>query len=188
MEWQPSGWLTGVDHLPSPNFGERPANEAVTLIVIHNISLPPGQFGGGWVERFFVNGLDHTFHPYFEAIARIEVSAHFYILRDGRVIQFVGCDQRAWHAGDSCWEGRTNCNDFSVGIELEGSDLEPFSGLQYQALWPLLDALRQRYPISAIAGHSDISPGRKTDPGPFFDWSALRAHCAELRLPSEVTA
>jgi len=152
-------------------------------VVIHNISLPPDQFGGDWVERFFLNGLDPDAHPYFATIATIRVSAHFYVRRNGTVVQFVGCDRRAWHAGQSSWCGRGNCNDFSVGIELEGCDSRPFESAQYAALWDLLDALRARYPIAAVAGHSHVAPGRKTDPGPFFDWAAVRGRYPDLALP-----
>jgi len=187
MVWQADGWLEGVSWLPSPNFGERPSSE-VSLIVLHNISLPPDEFGGDWVEKFFLNQLDPTAHPYFATIADVQVSAHFYVRRDGSVIQFVGCDQRAWHAGSSCWCERDNCNDYSVGIELEGSDTQLFTPAQYAALWPLLDALKSRYPIAAIAGHSHIAPGRKTDPGPYFDWAAVRVRYPSLTLPAEVTA
>jgi N-acetyl-anhydromuramoyl-L-alanine amidase len=183
--WQSGGWLVAttttkagprVDRRNSPNFGPRPLGTEVSLVVIHNISLPPGEFGGDWVEDFFLNQLDPAVHPYFSEISNLQVSAHFYVRRDGRVVQFVGCDQRAWHAGRSGWCGRDNCNDFSVGIELEGSDEQPFTDAQYVALWHLIDALRQRYPIAAIAGHSDIAPGRKTDPGPHFDWAAVAEH------------
>lgn len=187
MDWQPSGWLAGVDHLASPNYGERPPGAEVSLIVLHNISLPPDEFAGDWVEDFFLNRLDPTVNPYFSTIFELQVSAHFYIRRDGRVIQFVGCDQRAWHAGKSCWCDRENCNDYSLGIELEGSDTRPFTADQYQSLWPLLDALRLRYPITAVVGHSDVAPGRKTDPGPYFDWPALRERYPALDLPPEVT-
>jgi len=186
--WQAGGWLDGVRWLPSPNVGERPAGSEVSLVVIHNISLPPDEFGGNWVEDFFLNRLDPAAHPYFATIANVQVSAHFYVRRDGRVIQFVGCDQRAWHAGQSCWCERDNCNDYSIGIELEGSDAQPFTAEQYAALWPLLDALRARYPVAAIAGHSHVAPGRKTDPGPHFDWVAVAARHADLALPAEVTA
>ena len=188
MNWQADGWLEGVRWLPSPNFGERPLGAEVSLVVIHNISLPPEEFGGEWVEDFFLNRLDPTAHPYFASIAGLQVSAHFYVRRDGRIIQFVGCDRRAWHAGQSCWCERANCNDYSVGIELEGSDTQAFTAEQYAALWPLLDALRRRYPISAIAGHSHVAPGRKSDPGPHFDWAALAARYGELALPAEVSA
>lgn len=187
MDWQADGWLNGVTWLASPNFGERPAGE-VSLVVVHNICLPPDEFGGDWVEAFFLNRLDPQAHPYFATIADVRVSAHFYIRRDGRITQFVGCDRRAWHAGDSQWCGRDNCNDYSVGIELEGSDSQPFSPAQYEALWRLIDALRQRYPIAAMAGHSDIAPGRKTDPGPYFDWAAVRSRYPDLDLPPEVSA
>lgn len=188
MTWQPDGWLSDAERRPSPNFSERPAGAEVSLIVIHNISLPPGEFGGDWVEDFFLNRLDTAAHPYFAEIAGLEVSAHFYVRRDGRMIQFVGCDWRAWHAGCSAWRGRDNCNDFSVGIELEGSDEQPFATLQYAALLRLIDALRARYPINALAGHSDIAPDRKTDPGPHFDWAAVRARYPSLDLPSKVAA
>ena len=188
MNWQADGWLDGVRWLPSPNFGERPAGTEVSLVVIHNISLPPDEFGGEWVEDFFLNRLDPTAHPYFATIADLQVSAHFYVRRDGRVIQFVGCDKRAWHAGQSCWCERDNCNDYSVGIELEGSDTQAFTAEQYAALWPLLDALRTRYPIAAMAGHSHVAPERKTDPGPHFDWAALAARYGDLALPAEVSA
>jgi len=186
--WQAGGWLDGARWLPSPNFGERPAGSGVSLVVIHNISLPPDEFGGNWVEDFFLNRLDPAAHPYFATISDLQVSAHFYVRRDGRVIQFVGCDQRAWHAGQSCWCERDNCNDYSIGIELEGSDAQPFTAEQYAALWPLLDALRARYPVAAIAGHSHVAPGRKTDPGPHFDWAAVAARHADLALPAEITA
>lgn len=187
MEWRADGWLEGVTWLPSPNFGERPAGE-VSLVVVHNISLPPDEFGGDWVEAFFLNQLDPQAHSYFATIADVQVSAHFYVRRDGRITQFVGCDQRAWHAGNSQWCERGNCNDYSVGIELEGSDTQPFTVAQYAALWGLIDSLRQRYPIAAIAGHSDIAPGRKTDPGPYFDWAEVRSRYPGLLLPPEVSA
>lgn len=187
-DWQAEGWLSGVEWLPSPNYGERPVAEPVSLLVLHNISLPPDEFGGEWVEKFFLNQLDPARHPYFATIAAAQVSAHFYIRRDGRVIQFVGCDQRAWHAGRSQWGGRENCNDYSVGIELEGCDSQPFTPAQYASLWGVVDALRRRYPIAAIVGHSDIAPGRKTDPGPCFDWLAVRTRYPGLALPGEVTS
>lgn len=185
MNWQAGGWLEGVRWLASPNFGERSPGE-VSLVVVHNISLPPDEFGGDWVEKFFLNQLDPLAHPYFASIAELQVSAHFYVRRDGQVTQFVGCDQRAWHAGSSCWGERDNCNDYSVGIELEGSDTQPFGAAQYEALWLLLGALLTRYPIVAMAGHSHVATGRKTDPGPFFDWAAVRAHYPKLVLPTEI--
>ena len=180
-EWLENGWLSAVDRRESPNFGVRPKDTEISLLVIHNISLPPGQFGGNWVEDFFCNRLDPAVHPYFAEISALQVSAHFYLRRDGRIIQFVGCDLRAWHAGKSCWQGRENCNDFSIGIELEGCDEQPFAAEQYAALRTLIAVLRQRYPITAIAGHSDIAPGRKTDPGPCFDWAALGKSVDTLR-------
>ena len=163
------GWLTGAEHVLSPNCDERPAGE-VSLLVIHNISLPPGQFGGDGVQRLFTNTLDTSEHPYYQTIAGLKVSAHFFIRRDGHLIQFVSCSQRAWHAGASCWQGAHRCNDYSIGIELEGSDCTPFTDDQYAVLRQLTRALRTRYALRGIAGHSDIAPQRKTDPGPYFDW------------------
>lgn len=187
-EWLADGWLRGIRHLPSPNYGERPPGSPVSLLVVHNISLPPEQFGGDFVEQFFTNRLDPAGHPYFAEIAGLQVSAHFYVRRDGTVVQFVGCDRRAWHAGRSTWRGCENCNDYSVGIELEGADTQPFAEAQYAALWRLVDALRQRYPIADIVGHSHIAPGRKTDPGPYFDWAAVRRRYPGLGLAAEVSA
>ena len=184
--WRGEGWLKGARWLRSPNQGIRPAGCAVSLVVIHNISLPPGEFGGPWIERLFTNRLDPAAHPYFATIAGLEVSAHFVIHRGGEIVQLVGCDRRAWHAGQSVWQGRPDCNDWSLGIELEGSDDKPFAAEQYRALWRLLAALRRRYPITAIAGHSDIAPGRKTDPGPHFDWAAVSARHPGLELPPEI--
>jgi AmpD protein len=172
-----SGWCDGARHCPSPNFNERPQGE-VSLLVIHNISLPPGQFGTGKVQQFFQNRLPADEHPYFAGIAQLTVSAHFLIERDGVVTQFVSCNQRAWHAGVSSFAGRENCNDFSIGIELEGTDELPFEDAQYQALEALTRELLRAYPQMSgerICGHSDIAPGRKTDPGPCFDWARLRA-------------
>lgn len=177
------GWLDNAVHCPSPNFGERPAGAVVSLLVLHNISLPPGEFATQAVTDFFLNRLDATAHPYFAEICDLQVSAHFYIARDGALTQFVSTDQRAWHAGQSCWQGQENCNDFSIGIELAGSDNTPFAAAQYTTLWPLIEALRQRYPITAVAGHSDVAPGRKTDPGPCFDWPAVAARHPDLCLP-----
>lgn len=184
--WRGDGWLKGARWVLSPNQGARPAGCAVSLIVLHNISLPPEDFSGNWIERFFTNRLDPQAHPYFSTIAGLQVSAHFLVRRDGCVLQFVGCDRRAWHAGQSTWQGQDNCNDYSVGIELEGSDSQPFAAEQYAALWPLLGKLQARYPISALAGHCHVAPGRKTDPGLYFDWAAARAHCPRLVLPAEV--
>jgi N-acetyl-anhydromuramoyl-L-alanine amidase len=188
MSWLAGGWLAQAERRESPNFGERPVGSEVVLVVVHNISLPPGEFGGDWVEDFFLNRLDPAAHPYFAEIAGLQVSAHFYVRRDGRVVQFVGCDQRAWHAGSSAWCGRDNCNDYAVGIELEGCDEQPFEAVQYGVLWRLLDVLLERYPITAVAGHSDIAPGRKSDPGPHFDWAAVAARYPGLDLPPEVVA
>jgi len=179
------GWFDLARRVDSPNFGLRPDGETVSLVVIHNISLPPGEFGGPWIEDFFLNRLDATAHPYFASIASLQVSSHFLIRRDGEVVQFVSTENRAWHAGASCWQGRDNCNDFSIGIELEGSDELPFALAQYASLWRLLDVLCAAYPVSAIAGHSDIAPGRKTDPGPCFDWVALRQRFPGLGFPEE---
>jgi AmpD protein len=172
----------------SPNQEARPADAAVTLVVIHNISLPPDDFSGDAIELFFVNRLDPAAHPYFATIAELRVSTHFYIRRSGRVVQFVGCDRRAWHAGKSCWAGVENCNDYSVGIELQGNDVDPYTAAQYESLWTVVDALRTRYPIDALAGHCHIAPGRKTDPGPSFDWAAVRQRYGMLNLPPEITS
>lgn len=173
-----SGWLIGARHLPTPNCDARPAGTAIELVVLHNISLPPGQFDGNAVIDLFTNRLDWDAHPYYQGIRGLEVSAHFFIRRDGNLIQFVPCALRAWHAGASNWQGRERCNDFSIGIELEGSDDLPFTDAQYAALIPLLATLKTAYPIQAVVGHSDIAPGRKTDPGPHFAWQRLDAHTA----------
>lgn len=167
------GWLAGVRRLPSPNCDERPAGETVRLAVVHSISLPPGEFGGDAVERLFTNTLDPAAHPYYREVHSLRVSAHFLIRRDGEVVQFVPCRLRAWHAGASRWRGIERCNDFSIGIELEGSDDVPFDAPQYEALAGLVGILRKHYPIEEVVGHSDIAPGRKTDPGPHFDWARL---------------
>lgn len=169
-----ASWSPGVKVVASPNCDERPPGVAVELIVIHAISLPPNRFGGPSIEALFANRLDPAKHPYFAEIARLRVSAHYLIRRDGELIQFVACDRRAWHAGLSIWRGRQRCNDFSIGIELEGCDTRPFMPAQYRALAALAARICERYPIADIAGHSDIAPGRKTDPGPKFDW--LRFH------------
>ncbi len=169
MRLTEQGWLVGAEHVHSPNCDDRPDGE-ITLLVIHNISLPPGQFGGDAVQRLFTNTLDVGAHPYYQTIAGLKVSAHFFIRRDGQLIQFVSCAQRAWHAGASCWQGEDRCNDYSIGIELEGSDFVPFTDAQYAVLQRLTLTLRSRYALRGIAGHRDIAPGRKTDPGPYFDW------------------
>ncbi len=171
-------WLDDVIKRPSPNFNQRPDPEDVDLLVIHNISLPPGQFGGDSIERFFTNCLDHSLHPFFKEIEGVEVSAHLLVCRDGSVIQFVPLNHRAWHAGRSRFQGRENCNDFSIGIELEGTDTSPYNVEQYIALAKLTSDIQQLYPKitnDRITGHSDIAPGRKTDPGEAFDWEHYRS-------------
>ena len=157
----------------SPNHDARPPGTAVSLAVIHSISLPPGEFGGDAIERLFTNRLDPAAHPYFKEIHGLRVSSHFLIRRDGELVRFVPLERRAWHAGVSSWRGRSRCNDFSVGIELEGADHLPFEDPQYAALHELLFGLRRTLPLKALAAHSEIAPGRKTDPGPRFDWRRL---------------
>ncbi len=169
------GWARSAERIPSPNHDDRPDGSDPSLIVIHNISLPPGVFGGRAIDALFTNTLDPGAHPYYEALRDLRVSSHFLIRRDGGLVQFVGCGLRAWHAGVSSFGGRERCNDFSIGIELEGDDTRAFEPAQYDRLNALIGALTRRYPIAAIAGHSDIAPGRKTDPGPFFDWSLVVA-------------
>ena len=162
---------------PSPNCDARPQGVVPELIVMHGISLPPGEYGGGYVQQFFSNVLDETAHPYFSEIAALKVSSHLFIERNGRLIQFVPLNQRAWHAGQSCHQGREACNDFSIGIELEGTDDDAYSEQQYTVLKPLIDCLQQTYKTlapKAVVGHSDIAPGRKTDPGASFDWARIR--------------
>lgn len=176
-------WLDGVTRKPSPNFNQRPDPEDVDLLVIHNISLPPGQFGGDSIERFFTNCLDHSLHPFFKEIEGVEVSAHLLVRRDGSVIQFVPLNRRAWHAGRSQFEGRENCNDFSIGIELEGTDICPYTDEQYAVLAKLTADIQQLYPKitdDRIKGHCDIAPERKTDPGEAFDWECYRQHIGRL--------
>jgi AmpD protein len=168
------GLLEGARFIPSRNCDARAAGSAVELLVIHNISLPPGEFGGSGIIDLFTNKLDPALHPYYREIAQLEVSAHFLIRRDGELIQFVPCHQRAWHAGESSWRGRCRCNDFSLGIELEGTDDVPFEEVQYARLAALTAALKAQYAIADIVGHSDIAPGRKTDPGPCFEWARYR--------------
>ena len=170
-----SGHLDNALFIASPNFDERPSGCHISLLVIHSISLPPDEFSGDGVIQLFTNQLDPAAHPYYPSIQSIKVSAHFFIRRDGTIIQFVSCNKRAWHAGESCWQGKTRCNDFSIGIELEGSDNLPFADAQYIALSKLTTTLRQNYPITDIVGHSDIAPERKTDPGPHFDWDHYHA-------------
>ncbi len=173
-DWD-GGWLRNAIRLPSPNFGARPPNACIDLVVVHSISLPPGQYGGLGVQDLFTNRLDWEAHPYYQQIRGLEVSSHFYIQRHGKVWQFVSCDDRAWHAGRSHYRGRDNCNDDSIGIELEGLEGDTFEPLQYQALAGLCQALAQRYPIAHVAGHEHVAPGRKQDPGPGFDWQRLQS-------------
>lgn len=167
------GYADEARYVASPNCDERPVDARIELIVVHNISLPPGEFGGPGIIDLFLNRLAPEAHPYYAGIAHLRVSAHFLIRRDGAVLQFVPCVRRAWHAGVSTWRGRERCNDFSVGIELEGADDVSYEAAQYERLRALVGALRAAYPIIDIAGHADIAPGRKTDPGPAFDWSEI---------------
>jgi AmpD protein len=172
------GWLQQARKVPSANCSPRPPGCDPELLVIHNISLPPGCYGGDCIERLFTNCLDWDEHPFFEEIRDIEVSAHLLIQRDGQLLQFVNLLQRAWHAGQSCYQGRENCNDFSIGVELEGTDEDPYTDDQYAILAAVTVALVEYFPAmdaSRIVGHSDIAPGRKTDPGPAFDWQRYRS-------------
>jgi AmpD protein len=181
------GLAQGVRFIPSPNFNARPAGAAVELLVIHHISLPPGRFGGPGIVELFTNRLDPAAHPFYAAVADMKVSAHFLVRRDGELIQFVPCGARAWHAGASNWKGRGRCNDFSVGIELEGTGEVRYTRSQYRRLARLTRALLARYPIADIVGQYDIAPGRKQDPGPSLEWARLRAllgraHASKTRL------
>jgi AmpD protein len=173
MEIDSAGWASGVVHMPSPNFDPRPEGMPIELLVIHAISLPPCEFGGPHIVELFQNRLDPAGHAYFSSIQALRVSAHFLVDRRGRVTQFVSVLDRAWHAGVSIWRGRERCNDFSIGIEMEGCDEIEFSTTQYASLNGLLARLKERFPIVDIVGHSDIAPGRKTDPGPCFDWQRV---------------
>jgi len=177
------GVLAGAVQVPSPNWDERPPDSAVSLLVVHNISLPPGEFGGEAIVQLFTNTLDFAAHPYYESLRDLKVSAHFLVHREGELIQLVPCAKRAWHAGSSSWRGRERCNDFSVGVELEGADEHAYSDSQYSRLAELLVALRRRYPIVDVVGHVDIAPGRKTDPGSAFDWGHLRQSLAQIPGP-----
>lgn len=170
-----AGLLAGIRYIASPNCDERPAGAAAELLVIHNISLPPGEFGGPGIVDLFTNQLDGGAHPYYREIAQLRVSAHFLVRRDGELIQFVPCGMRAWHAGESTWRGRDRCNDYSIGVELEGTDETPFADAQYERLADLTRSLQATYVLDDIVGHSDIAPTRKTDPGPCFDWPRYRA-------------
>jgi AmpD protein len=179
--WE-GGWYLPARRVESSNQDARPPQAIVDLVVIHAISLPPGEFGGPGVMQLFTNQLNPDAHPYFAEIAQLKVSAHFFIRRDGALIQFVPVNARAWHAGVSSWQGRERCNDFSVGIELEGDDATAFEAAQYVTLQSLLGALRDVLPIQALTSHAYIAPGRKTDPGPCFDWERVRAACPEWRV------
>ncbi|MEQ1805412.1 MAG: 1,6-anhydro-N-acetylmuramyl-L-alanine amidase AmpD [Burkholderiaceae bacterium] len=181
----PDGWWTKALRCASPNFGARPEGVDVDLVVLHSISLPPGHYGGDAIERLFTNRLDWEAHPYFATIRGLQVSAHFLIRRDGQVLQFVSCEFRAWHAGASSWRGRRNCNDYSVGVELEGLEGESFETAQYTSLARLLRALSRRYPLGHVAGHEHVAAGRKKDPGPGFDWHRL---ARTLRWPQRMFA
>jgi N-acetyl-anhydromuramoyl-L-alanine amidase len=183
------GWWRGARVRHSPNHGPRPEGTRVDLVVVHSISLPPGRYGGPAIERLFANRLPAHAHPYFRQIHRLRVSAHFLIRRRGQVLQFVSCDQRAWHAGLSHWQGRDNCNDCSIGIELEGLEGHPFEDAQYRALSSLLRLLERHYPLRWAVGHQHVSPGRKGDPGQAFDWVRLRqglGASSGLKLPQDV--
>ena len=169
-----NGRVDAARYIASSNCDERPPGEPITLLVIHNISLPPGEFGGDGVVSLFTNDLDHAAHPYYRTLAGMRVSAHFLVRRTGELLQFVPCTKRAWHAGVSAWRGRGDCNDYSIGIELEGADDVPYAEPQYHVLAQLARALRSAYPIADIVGHCDIAAGRKTDPGPSFDWPRFR--------------
>lgn len=176
------GWYARAAHLASPNFGPRPADRSITLALIHSISLPPGEYGGDAIASLFTNQLDWDAHPYFQSIRGLQVSAHFLIRRDGELQQFVSCDWRAWHAGPSCFQSQSNCNDYSVGIELEGLEGQTFEAAQYRTLVALLRDLSAHYPIKHVVGHEHVAPDRKQDPGAGFDW-ALVAH--ELGWPAQ---
>jgi len=177
-----AGYAAHARQIASPNFDARPPGTPITLAVIHGISLPPGVFRGDGVVRLFTNTIDATAHRYYASIAQLRVSAHFFIRRRGELVQFVSCNDRAWHAGVSSWGGRQGCNDFSIGIELEGTDATPYRSAQYVRLAALLAALKRRYPLEAAVGHSDVAPGRKTDPGPAFDWDRLASLTGARRL------
>ena len=171
-QWQ-DGWWRGATRIASPNFNARPADARVDTVVLHSISLPPGRYGGDEIERLFTNTLDWSAHPYFETIRGLTVAAHFVIRRDGSALQFVSIDDRAWHAGQSRWDGREGCNDFSIGVELEGLEGETFEAAQYATLERLLPAIDARRAIRHVVGHEHVAPGRKNDPGAGFDWVEL---------------
>ena len=175
---RPDGWVEPARHLHSPHYDERPSADDISLLIIHGISLPPGEFGGPYIEQLFLGTLDCSQHPYFAGLQGLRVSSHFLIRRDGALLQFVSCRARAWHAGQSRFAGRERCNDFSLGIELEGTDDQPYADAQYDVLVALTVALQAQWPAvcaERIVGHEHIAPGRKTDPGPAFDWLRYRA-------------
>ena len=182
MKVDEAGYLSDVQFISSPNCDERPLGHEINLLVIHNISMPPDVFEGDGVIDLFTNQLNPDV-SYYESIRGLRVSAHFFVRRNGEIIQFVSCRKRAWHAGKSCWKGKACCNDFSIGVEMEGSDTTPFTDSQYIALVSLTMELSKVYPIEDIIGHSDIAPKRKTDPGPYFDWHQYQEalHLAKLR-------
>ena len=182
-----TGWYCKATLCPSPNHDDRPPDTAISLLVIHNISLPPGVFGTDCVSDLFLNRLDCHAHPYFDRLRDLRVSAHFLIARTGKVTQYVSTLARAWHAGESVFKGRQRCNDFSIGIELEGTDFDAFTPEQYKALTALTLALQARHPLTDVAGHQHIAPLRKTDPGPFFDWSGYRDQLAQGLAPKRLT-
>jgi AmpD protein len=177
--------LLDARQVPSPNRDDRPQGDDISLIVIHGISLPPGEYGGDWIDDLFTNRLDPHAHPYFAGIAHLRVSSHLLIRRDGEVVQYVPFRSRAWHAGESCYQGRNGCNDYSIGIELEGQDDQPYTVPQYDRLAAIIDVLSRTYPgisTDRVCGHSEIAPGRKTDPGAGFDWAALRERLAAVHV------
>ena len=170
MKLNAQGWFSGVRRIASPNFDARPAGMPICLLIIHSISLPPNEFGGNGVNQLFTNILNPEDHPFYEQLRGVKVSSHFFIRRNGEIVQYVSCLSRAWHAGQSLWHGRSRCNDFSIGIELEGSDFVPYADSQYRSLSYLTRRLQRAYRFGGIAGHADVAPERKTDPGPYFDW------------------
>ncbi|WP_299877064.1 1,6-anhydro-N-acetylmuramyl-L-alanine amidase AmpD [uncultured Cocleimonas sp.] len=181
------GFLESARVCPSPNHDDRPDSDDISLIVIHNISLPPNQFGGEGIDQLFTNTLNKDEHPFYEEIDHLRVSSHLLIRRDGEVVQYVPFEKRAWHAGESSYLGRSVCNDFSIGIEMEGTDFEPFTDIQYQVLETTIHSLLERYPTLSkqnITGHEHIAPGRKTDPGPYFKWEKL-AKSLDTKLPAD---
>jgi AmpD protein len=186
-DWD-AGWWPGARRVPSPNFGARPPGAQVELVVLHSISLPPGEYGGDAIERLFTNSLDWSAHPYFETIRGLEVSSHFVVRRDGEVLQFVSVDDRAWHAGASSWNGRDDCNSWSIGIELEGLEGEQFTPAQYAALALLLRSIDSVRPVRHVVGHEHVAPGRKHDPGSGFDWGTLAARLgwSQDRIPPAI--